>query len=248
MKDSELRIASLISGTGSTMERIAIECIQGSLKDKAMLVAVFTDRFTSGIHKATTLGIKGFIIDKNHFKSNEEWGEKITKEMQELGVDIILQNGWLSKTPETIIQSFEGRIFNQHPAPLDPDNKDINNNPLHFGGNGMYGLNAHAAVLKFQELSGRKFPTEATIHQVTPNYDEGAVVYREEMQIRSDDTPFTLAKRLLNYEHKAQILFLNKFRDGKIQILKRNEPLIKKGEEQMLYLAKELAINNLPSK
>ncbi len=246
--ESELRIASLISGGASTMEQIAIASQEGCLAGKVKLVAVFADRMTARIDKATRRGVVGFMIDKKHFGSSMEWGEEIVKVCRDLGVDVILQNGRLSLTPANVIEEYQGMIFNQHPAGLDPDHKDEDGNSLDFGGNGMHGPAAHAAVLKFQESTGRNFPTEATIHHVTAKYDEGQVVYRTGVPVCEGDTPETLAKRVLLVEHQGQINFLNALYEGKVEILKRNEVLIRDGEQGKLYEAKEYGIGKYNKK
>ncbi len=107
----------------------------------------------------------------------------------------------------------------------------------------MHGLAAHAALLKFQELTGRRFPTEATIHHVTSGYDKGDVVLRKEVKVCDGDTPETLAQRVLPVEHEAHIVFLSELYVGRITIQKRSEPLIRKGEENLLYRAKLEAID-----
>ncbi len=244
MNESELRIVILISGGGTTMEKIVHETQEGTLRGKVKVAAVISDRSEAkGITKATSKGIKTFVIDKKPFLTREALGDVIVRICEEEEIDVILQNGWLSYTPENVVKEYPGRIFNQHPGPLDRDNKDIHGNPLHFGGKGMHGLAIHAAVLKFQELSHRTFPTEATIHCVTTEVDRGEVVYRAPVSVCPDDTAEILAERVLPHEHAGQIIFLHNLYNGRINPQKRNEPLIRNGEENLLYEAKKYGVD-----
>ncbi|SRR5260221_6944709 len=232
MRERELRIVSLISGGGSTMEAILNSTVEGELAGKVKMVAVITDRVTPGISKATLRGIQGYIIDRKRFTSSEQWGEIIIKACKDSRTDILLLNGLLSLMPQNVIEEYLGRIFNQHSA-----------DPLYFGGKGMYGLRVHAAVLGFQEKVQRRFPTTAVIHHVTPIYDEGEIVAKKDVEVCDGDTPEVLAQRVLPHEHAAQIDFLGKLYEGKVQVLKRDKPLVRPGEEHILYQAKEEAIN-----
>ncbi len=241
MKESELRTAHLISGSGSTVRAIILESQTGRLKGKVKPVVVISDRFdAAGIYRTRDLGVRSFVIPRRELKRSI-FGKTIMEVCKELGVDNILQNGWLAYTPEEVIARYEGAIFNQHPGPLDPDNA-----PLHFGGQGMYGLRVHAAVLKFQELAKRKFPTEATVHIVTPEFDSGEVVLRSEVKVEEGDTPESLAHRVLPVEHESHIVFLNLLHEGKVEIQRREGNLIKPGEERILYEAKRHAIKIYP--
>lgn len=241
MRESELRTAHLISGSGSTVRAIILESQTGRLRDKVKPVVVISDRFdAAGIYKTRNMGIRSFVIARRELKRST-FGKIIVEVCKELGVDKILQNGWLAYTPEEVVERYEGAIFNQHPGPLDTDNK-----PLHFGGKGMYGLAVHEAVLLFQEMAGRKFPTEATIHLVSQEYDCGEVVMRREVEVQEGDTPESLAHRVLPVEHNAQIDFLERLCEGKIQTFKRDEPLINHGEEHILFEAKRIAIERYP--
>ena len=107
----------------------------------------------------------------------------------------------------------------------------------------MHGLAVHAAVIKFQELTGRRFPTEATIHRVTSVVDGGEVVSRMQVAVEKKDTPESLANRVLPYEHEMQILFLKEAYRGNIKRDKRKEPLVKDEEEELLKQAINYAVN-----
>ena len=91
----------------------------------------------------------------------------------------------MKKLDPRVVAAYEGRATNIHPGPL-PD----------FGGRGMFGLHVHAAVIE----AGR---TESgpTVHRVTAEYDEGATLGFRPVPVEPDDTPETLAARVLAAEH-----------------------------------------------
>lgn len=234
----------LISGSGSTMQAIAKACLFGELKNKITPVVVISSRKDAkGIQKALDLKIPVFIIQPKE----KNFGSKIARILKNKKVNFVLQNGWLPFTPKAVVSKYEHKIFNQHPGPLDPGSLDKNRKALHFGGKGMHGLAVHQAVLKFQELTGRRFPTEAAIHKVTPIVDGGAVVYRKKVPVFKNDTAESLAARVLPIEHKIQIEFLKKLFQGQVKNLKRKKPLVMPGEEKFLHQAIEFARKKYPN-
>jgi phosphoribosylglycinamide formyltransferase-1 len=245
--DSEIRSVHLISGGGSTVEQIVCASLNGELIGKICPVGVISSRpDAGGIAKAKRLGVPAFVVERQHYASVEAFGEEIIELAQALGADIIMQNGWLRFTPGNVIDAYNGRIFNQHPAPLDLDFLGTNGKPKHFGGKGMHGLAAHQAVLKFQELTQRHFPTEATIHHVTTQVDGGGVVFRRPIQVHESDTAEKLAARVLPEEHIAHIIFLSELQANRVSIQHRSIPLIDISEEGILFEAKEYATHAYP--
>ena len=115
-----------------------------------------------------------------------------------------------------------------------------------FRGKGIFGKAAHASVLEFQRLSGRVFPTEASIHRVTEQFDEGEVVARRVVNIILGDTVESLSRRMLPIEHDLQIEFLKNVYDGRVKALVRKNPLIRTSEEQLLEKAKKIATTLYP--
>lgn len=233
------------------MQAIGLACKEGSLKGKIEPVVVISSRVdASGIEKAKGLGIPVEVVQRRDFekgpKGLEAFGRALSSTLEKYHPTLVTQNGWLPYTPEDVISTYEGKIFNQHPGPLDPDNLDKEGQPLHFGGKGMHGLAVHAAVLKFQELTARRFSTEATIHRVSPEVDGGEVVFRKEVPVMIGDTPESLAKRVLPKEHECQIAFLSKVYEGKIEVIKRKSPLVLPGEEDKLQEAKEFGRKTYP--
>jgi folate-dependent phosphoribosylglycinamide formyltransferase PurN len=101
-------------------------------------------------------------------------------------IDLIVLAGFLKRVPPPVVAAFRHRIINIHPALL-PDH----------GGPGMYGLNVHRAVLaRGDRESG------ATVHEVTEEYDQGAILGQATVPVLAGDTPESLAERVLGAEHR----------------------------------------------
>jgi phosphoribosylglycinamide formyltransferase-1 len=61
----------------------------------------------------------------------------------------------------------------------------------------MYGMNVHRAVIEAKETE-----SGATVHFVTENYDEGEIIIQAKVPIAPDETPESLASKVLEVEHQ----------------------------------------------
>lgn len=244
-------LVSLTSGGGSTFGAIAESSLSGELHRSIRVVGMIASRDGIGsIEKAKRLSIPFEVLDRRMFpkgtRGDEQYGRALLALLNVWSPDIVTQNGWLVRTPPLVIDEV-GEIYNQHPAPLDPANRDAYGKALHFGGKGIYGPAPHAAVLEFQRRTDRRFPTEATVHRVTSEFDDGAVVYRQQVMVEDGDTPESLQQRVLPVEHAAQIAFLRQFARNEVAVQKRDEPLVKPWEEIDLWASLEYARQQYPN-
>jgi len=248
-KTKKLKLIILISGSGTTMESILKAVKNGRLSNVEPLLIISSSPEAGGLQKARNLGIKTAIINPSNFKTEKEFGTNLLDSLKRYKPDLISQNGWLPHAPANVIERWQGKIINQHPAPLDPEHK--RGEDYDFGGKGMYGITAHAAVYLFRKLvmerkpkwmAKRYIPTEATVHMVTEDYDKGPVIQRNSMDIVDGDTPALIQKRLLPLEHKTVIQAISDFSKNKITIKKRPKPLVRSSERDYLLKAKQKAI------
>lgn len=239
MLHDPLRIALLISGGGTTMRAIIQACKEGVLKGKVKPALVVSSKPNAGgIQKAKDEGIlKGNIrvLVRKDFSTPDDFGEAILKECRLHEVDFIGQYGWMVLTPENVIRAFPKMMTNQHPGP-----------PPEFGGEGMFGLRVHAAVIWFAHNCGRPFYTEAVAQYVDPEYDMGTVVKSQEVEVLQSDDPISLQERVLPIEHKVQIEALLDFANGTVTEVAREEPLILPEERVLLGEARRVGITMFP--
>ena len=103
--------------------------------------------------------------------------------LQKHDAHIIFLAGYLKKISPSVLTAYE--TYNIHPSLLPK-----------YGGKGMYGINVHTAVISAGEKE-----TGITIHRVDPDYDTGPIIAQRKIPVLPDDTPETLAKRVLEQEH-----------------------------------------------
>jgi phosphoribosylglycinamide formyltransferase-1 len=106
--------------------------------------------------------------------------------LSEHGIDVVFLAGYLKLVPRAVVGAYRRRILNIHPALLPS-----------FGGKGMYGMHVHRAVLESgARLSG------PTVHFVDEAYDRGTILAQWPVPVQPDDSPETLAARVLKIEHR----------------------------------------------
>jgi phosphoribosylglycinamide formyltransferase-1 len=105
--------------------------------------------------------------------------------LRDHGVNFIALAGYMKRVPRSVVVTFRERIVNIHPALL----------PRH-GGAGMFGIHVHEAVL----AAGEK-QSGATVHFVDEEYDHGRIIMQRAVPVLPDDTPQSLAERVLAVEH-----------------------------------------------
>jgi phosphoribosylglycinamide formyltransferase-1 len=183
-----LRLAVMVSGTGSNLQAIIDRFHLDDEEARTVTVAlVISDREGAyGLERAQNAGIDTIVIAPSDYGGSDEFGEKLIETYKRFEIEYIVLAGYLKMIPANVVKCFRNRIINIHPALL----------PL-FGGKGMYGIHVHRAVLE----SGMKV-SGATIHFVDEIYDHGPIIAQETIPVYSDDTPESLAARVLEVEHR----------------------------------------------
>ena len=129
-------------------------------------------------------------------------------------IDIIALAGYMKRLPDVIVERFANRILNVHPALLPA-----------FGGASMYGQYVHEAVL----AAGCKV-SGATVHLVTTEYDEGAIVLQKCCAVKDSDIAETLARRVRDVEFEIYPQAIELLATGRI-IVEGKKTLIKSHSE-----------------
>jgi phosphoribosylglycinamide formyltransferase-1 len=176
---AEERLAIFMSGTGTNALRI-IEHFRDH--PNIRVNALVTNRSDSG---AVKMGLDEKIGIAIISRSELQDGTKLMKFLKDKEITCIVLAGFLWLIPEWLIRAFPSRIVNIHPSLLPK-----------YGGKGMYGQHVHRAVLEAGDPQ-----SGITIHYVNEAYDEGAVIFQASCPVMPDDTPQTLAARVLQLEH-----------------------------------------------
>ena len=174
-------IAIFASGSGTNAENIITYF---STRNTAKVALVLSNRRDSFVlERAAKHNIRSVFFDRKEFYVTG----KVLRYLLLYKIDFIVLAGFLWLIPENILNIYEKRIINIHPALL----------PKH-GGKGMYGERVHEEVIaKHEKESG------ITIHYVNNHYDEGDIIFQARCAVTPEDTPDTLAAKVhaLEYKH-----------------------------------------------
>jgi len=197
------KIAVFVSGRGSNLKAILDSSQQDG--NKIEVVCVVGDKIDClAFEIAHINSIKTYSVSNVTKENYLAYSELITN-LRNLKVDLIVLAGFLKKIPDELIEQFENRIINIHPALLPS-----------FGGKGMYGINVHRAVFeKSVQVAG------ATIHFVDKIYDNGKIIAQECVNISDVETPEDIAERVLKIEHQILPMVIGKFSENKV-VVKNN--------------------------
>lgn len=195
------KLAVLVSGRGSNLEAILDSIRQKILQ--AQVGLVITDNPLSGAMEITKrLEIPTVAFNQKDFSSTADYHTFLSSVLRENFIDFIVLAGYRKKIPETIITEFYPHIVNIHPALLPA-----------FGGKGFYGDHVHKAVIQ----SGCHF-SGLTIHLVTSDFDKGPVVFQYPVKVDENDTPDSLAAKILGYEHRFYPVIINRLVNSRFTI------------------------------
>ena len=201
LNETRPKIAVFISGGGSNLQALIDASKVGILSGEVGYV-VSSRRKAYGLQRATNEGIETFVFKAKKYPSPDEAGEDIVRKLRERNIDYIALAGYLSLIPPALVQAYRNRIVNIHNALLPK-----------FGGKGMYGHFVHEAVLAANEKE-----SGPTVHIVDEIYDNGRILGQKAIPVLSDDTPDSLAVRVLEQEHKLYPRILQKLIKGEYDL------------------------------
>ncbi|HRN25744.1 MAG TPA: phosphoribosylglycinamide formyltransferase [Ignavibacteriaceae bacterium] len=202
-----MKIAIFVSGRGSNLNAILNYPDLNSLLEVAAVVSDKTN--CKAFEIANKFGIKNFVMGEGEGEGKINQNE-ITKVLKELGIDFIVLAGYLKLIPKELVEYFENRIINIHPALLPS-----------FGGKGMFGINVHRAVFNSSaKVSG------ATVHFVDTTYDTGKIIAQKCVDISDVNNPEEIAERVLKIEHQLLPEVVKAFAENRI-IIKSGRVVIK---------------------
>jgi phosphoribosylglycinamide formyltransferase-1 len=195
----KLRLGFLASHGGSNMLAI-VNAIKAGKLDAEAAVVISNNSYSGALEKANNEGIPHFHISgKTH---GEKEAETICNILKEHKVDLVILAGYMKKIGEEVLSEYKGRILNIHPALL----------PKH-GGAGMYGMNVHTAVIAAKETE-----SGPTVHLIDEHYDRGRILAQTKVPVLPEDTPETLAERVLKAEHIIYAETIQKIATGEIEL------------------------------
>lgn len=198
-----LKLAVLLSGSGTTLQNIIDKCATGEIDGE--VVCVVSSRANAyGLERAAQAGIPAVAVPRKEYDSPESFGDAIWKEVSPHAPGLIVLAGFMSLLP--VPSEYANRIMNVHPA-LIPS----------FSGKGMYGERVHQAVLDY----GVKM-TGVTVHFVNEEYDRGPVIAQAAVPVLEGDTAESLAERVQEKERELYPKAIQLFAQGRLKIEDRS--------------------------
>lgn len=185
--EHRIRLCIFVSGNGTNCENIIQYFQQKGNADIAFVLSNSAKAFA--LERAKRLGVKTYVLSKAEINDENVLLPLMKKEQ----VDFIVLAGFLLMIPDFLINAYDHRMINLHPALLPK-----------FGGKGMYGHHVHEAVKAAGETE-----TGMTVHWVNRKYDDGEILAQYRTPISPDDTPDDIAAK----EHALEMKYFPKVID-----------------------------------
>lgn len=196
-----MNIAVFASHGGSDLQAIIDGCKNHAINAKVVVV-ISNNSDSMALQRAVNENIPNYHLSSRQYDSEELLARRILQVLDKYSVDMIFLAGYMRMLHTSILEEYNNRVFNIHPALLPK-----------YGGKGMYGINVHNAVIAAKERE-----TGVTIHRVNAEYDSGEIVAQTIVSVNEDDTPETLAARVLEREHEFLVEVISDIAAGKIAL------------------------------
>lgn len=194
-----MKIGILISGRGSNMVAITEAVQSGFVPDSEVAVVISDKSKALGLEKARGLGIETLAVARNG-RLREDHDAEIISELRKRDVELVCLAGYMRLLSSDFVRAFPNRILNIHPSLL-PSFK---------------GLNAQEQAIEYGvKVSG------CTVHFVDEHLDHGAIILQKAVEVKDDDTPETLSKRIIKYEHESYVEAVRRIVEGNYKVVGR---------------------------
>ena len=204
---AKLRLAVLLSGSGTTLQNL-VDQIKGGTLDASIELVIGSREGLKGIERAKSAGLNHRVFPRKQYPDTPSFSHDVFSAIDAAGADLICLAGWLCLLD--IPARYAGRMMNIHPALLPS-----------FGGKGMYGHFVHEAVLAHGcKVSG------CTVHFVDNTYDTGPIIVQRTCPVLEQDTPDTLAARVFEQEKVAYPEAIRMFAAGRLKIQGRTVKIV----------------------
>ncbi|MDP3940136.1 MAG: phosphoribosylglycinamide formyltransferase [Deltaproteobacteria bacterium] len=195
-RESPLRVGVLASGNGSNLQAILDASASGGID--ARVVVVISDKPEAfALARARRAGVPAVVIEKKNFASREKFDVRLVEILREHEVELVCLAGFMRILTPVVINAFPQRMLNIHPSLLPA----------------FPGLDVQRKALEH----GVRF-SGCTVHVVDEGCDTGPIVIQAVVPLAPDDTPASLAARILDQEHRMYPAAIQLFAEGRIEI------------------------------
>lgn len=182
----ELRVSVMVSGSGTNLQAIFDAIDAGELENVKVVQVVSSNAGAYALVRAAQRDIPTETVTKHEYNNIEDRMDAILKHLDGERTDLVVLAGYLSILPMSVIEKYEHRIINIHPALL----------PKH-GGKECYGMAVHRKVIECGEKE-----SGATVHYVDEGIDTGDIILQKKVPVLPGDSPEELRERVLKAEHE----------------------------------------------
>ena len=197
-------IVVLVSGGGTNLQALIDAQGRGELKNGKITCVISSNPNAYALERAKNNDIDTAVIRRKDFAEFDDYDSALTELLKSKNADVVVLAGFMTILGKKVINAFENRIINIHPA-LIPS----------FCGEGYYGLRVHEEALK----KGVKV-TGATAHFVNEVCDGGPIIIQKAVEVKTGDTPEILQRRVMEQaEWKILPKAVSLFCEDKIKVI-----------------------------
>ncbi|XP_074852841.1 trifunctional purine biosynthetic protein adenosine-3-like [Carettochelys insculpta] len=209
LQRSKVKVAILISGTGTSLEAL-ISYAKEPASCAQIALVISNKSGVEELRNAARAGIPTRVVDHKLYGSRSEFDSTIDRVLEEFSVELICLAGFMRILSSSFIRKWNGKILNISRSLL----------PLVKGGN------AHKQVLQTGV-------TGCTVHFVLEEASRGAIILQEPVSVKTDDTEETLLERVKDAECRAFPIALQLVASGMVQLGEDGETYWKQGSESL---------------
>ncbi len=191
-----LRLGVLISGRGNNLQALIDACAAPGFPAEIALV-VSNVAGAAGLDRARAAGVPVAVVDHKAFPGREPFEAAVTAQLEATGVGLVCLAGFMRLLTPGFVERWRDRLINIHPSLL----------PAYKG------LDTHARAI----ADGARF-SGCTVHFVRPDMDAGPIVVQAAVPVAQDDTPETLAARILTSELEIYPLAVRLIAEGRVAV------------------------------
>jgi phosphoribosylglycinamide formyltransferase-1 len=195
-----LRVAVLASGRGSNLQAL-IDTIDAKTVQAKIVAVISNKQEAPALERARRHGLPGLFVNPKPYAGRPDSREAYDRELLDVlrrhDVELVLLAGYMKIVTRVLVEAFANRMMNIHPSLLPS----------------FPGLDVQKKAIEWGcKLAG------CTVHFVTEGVDEGPIILQAAVPILDEDTPDTLAVRILEQEHKVYPRAVQLFAEGRLRV------------------------------
>ena len=201
---SRLKLAVMISGRGSNLQALIDATADPAFP--AEIILVLSNRpGAMGLERAAKAGIPTRVIDHKDFADRAAFDAEMTAALEAAGTELVCLAGFMRLLSDEFVDHWRDRMINIHPSLLPA----------------FKGLDVQERVL----ARGARF-AGCTVHYVRKEMDTGPIIVQAVVPVHPDDTPDSLAARVLEREHDIYPLAVRLIAEGRVAIDENDRAVI----------------------